>query len=93
MVWCDPQVRILDSDVVANMGIYTFTMGASGAKVQARFTYTYKKQADGKWLIIEHHSSVMPEGITDEILAAFNQWADTLKTLDPLKVRGRGAGL
>lgn len=89
-MWCYAQVRILDTDVVANMGIYTFSMRASGTKVQARYSYTYKKQVDGRWLITEHHSSGMPEGITDEILAAFNQWADTLKTLDPLKVRGGG---
>ena len=43
-------------------GLYTFTFGATGAQVKARYTYTYKW--DGKqWLITSHHSSAMPEKI------------------------------
>jgi uncharacterized protein (TIGR02246 family) len=42
-------------------GLYTFTLNKTGAKVQARYTYTYAW--DGKqWLITSHHSSKMPEG-------------------------------
>ena len=41
-------------------GLYTFTFHATGAKVKARYTFTYKW--DGrKWLISSHHSSRMPE--------------------------------
>lgn len=41
-------------------GIYTFTFAATGAKVVARYTYTYK-WSGGQWLITSHHSSKMPE--------------------------------
>lgn len=41
-------------------GLYTFTLGATGATVHARYTFTYAW--DGRqWLITSHHSSVMPE--------------------------------
>jgi len=46
-------------DIVINSGIYTFTFGGQES-VQGRFTFVYRK-IDDEWLIIEHHSSVMPE--------------------------------
>lgn len=50
-------------DIAINSGVYRFDIEADGKpkQVQARYTYVYKKQADGKWLIAEHHSSGMPE--------------------------------
>ncbi|WP_161963822.1 SgcJ/EcaC family oxidoreductase [Xanthomonas arboricola] len=56
-------VRVLDDDSAVDAGVYTFTLtDKSGKKsdVQARYTFVYEKR-DGKWLIINHHSSAMPE--------------------------------
>ena len=54
----ESNIRIFN-EIAINSGIYTFVF-ADGSSVQARFTYVYKW--DGKnWLIIEHHSSRMPE--------------------------------
>ncbi len=46
-------------DIAINSGLYTFTFG-DGTKARARYTFVYQKR-DGKWLIIEHHSSKMPK--------------------------------
>lgn len=74
-----------------------FTMGATGDKVKARYTYNYVKE-DGVWKIQHHHSSVMPEGIDggkaiteDEVRGLFGLWNGALATLDPKKVAGRYA--
>jgi len=55
-------------DIGCNMavdaGLYTFTMGATGQVVPARYSFTYRWFPDlegGKWLITSHHSSAMPE--------------------------------
>lgn len=48
-------------ELAIHSGAYLFTMGATGDKVRARFTFIYRETADG-WHIIEHHSSAMPEG-------------------------------
>lgn len=61
-----PQGVILESNVIQgpdwcmDAGIYEFTMGATGDKVKARYTYVYTFE-DGEWKITHHHSSVMPE--------------------------------
>ena len=55
----ESNVRIF-GDLAINSGVYTFAF-SNGDRVQARFTYVYK-QVDGEWLIVEHHSSAMPEG-------------------------------
>ncbi len=54
----ETNIRIFD-DIAINSGVYTFTF-KDGVVVQARFTFVYK-YIDERWMIIEHHSSAMPE--------------------------------
>jgi uncharacterized protein (TIGR02246 family) len=58
-------VDVLDGNSAIDTGIYRFTLTdpKTGAQstVEARYTYGYEKR-DGKWLIVNHHSSAMPEG-------------------------------
>lgn len=56
----DSRTIEMGCNTAVDAGLYTFTFGATGAQVKARYTYTYKW--DGKqWLITSHHSSAMPE--------------------------------
>ena len=56
----DHRVQLF-GDVAISTGVYTRTSTQDGKVVQnpARFTFVYQKR-EGKWLIVEHHSSVMP---------------------------------
>lgn len=42
-------------------------------------------QVNGKWMIALHHSSVLPETFDEEIIGAFNKWADTVKDGEGLR--------
>ncbi|KAL7454189.1 hypothetical protein ACHAWC_009355 [Mediolabrus comicus] len=99
----EPQGKIIDGKVTigdgwaSDAGIYEFTMGATGDKVKARYTYNYI-QEDGIWKIQHHHSSVMPEEIAmgkpiteDEVRGLFSLWNNALATLEPKKVAARYA--
>ncbi|MFF5365551.1 SgcJ/EcaC family oxidoreductase [Streptomyces sp. NPDC013187] len=59
-------VNVLDRDTVIDTGVYEFALTdhETGEKstVKARYTYAYEKQPNGKWLIVNHHSSKMPQG-------------------------------
>ncbi|MEV6878989.1 SgcJ/EcaC family oxidoreductase [Amycolatopsis sp. NPDC051128] len=59
----DEIVDVLDADTAVNTGVYRFTLTKDGKaqEVRARYTYVYELR-DGKWLIVNHHSSAMPEG-------------------------------
>ena len=46
-------------DIAINSGVYTFTF-EDGSTVPARFTFVYRWNGQ-RWMIIEHHSSGMPE--------------------------------
>ena len=54
----ESNIRIFD-DIAINSGTYTFTFG-DNTSTQARFTYVYRWNGQ-RWMIIEHHSSAMPE--------------------------------
>ncbi|MBU0698672.1 MAG: SgcJ/EcaC family oxidoreductase [Proteobacteria bacterium] len=56
----EQNIRIYDN-IAINSGLYTFSLTQDGAHadVAARFTFVYRKHKDG-WLIIEHHSSILP---------------------------------
>lgn len=51
-------IRVFDH-LAINSGVYTFSFDDQ-TEVQARYTFVYRRQDDG-WVIIEHHSSKMPE--------------------------------
>jgi uncharacterized protein (TIGR02246 family) len=56
-----PTIRVYD-DVAINSGYYTFMFKSEpGAVVEvpARYTFVYRK-INGKWMIVEHHSSGIP---------------------------------
>jgi|OpeIllAssembly_1097287.scaffolds.fasta_scaffold1384514_1 uncharacterized protein (TIGR02246 family) len=48
-------------DIAVNSGMYYFNFVDNNRDVMvpARYTFVYQK-TDGEWLIIEHHSSVLP---------------------------------
>lgn len=98
-----PQGKILEGKIyigdgwASDTGIYEFTMGTTGDKVKARYSYNYV-QEDGQWKIQHHHSSVMPEEIAlgksiteDGVRELFSLWNNALSTLDPKKVAARYA--
>lgn len=40
--------------------VFTWKAGKNRIRVPARFSFVYKKE-NGKWLILEHHSSLFPD--------------------------------
>jgi uncharacterized protein (TIGR02246 family) len=56
----DRRVVFLGCNSAVDAGLYTFTLGKTGATVSARYTYTYAWDGS-QWLITSHHSSAMPE--------------------------------
>lgn len=99
----EPQGEILEGDIrigdgwAQDCGIYEFTMGATGDKVKARYSYVYVFEGN-QWKISHHHSSVMPEGIDiatpitkEEVQNLFYLWNDALATGDSSVVASRYA--
>jgi uncharacterized protein (TIGR02246 family) len=58
----DSHVAVLDADDAIDAGTYRFALTKDGTPltVDARYTFVYEK-VGGKWLIVNHHSSAMPE--------------------------------
>jgi uncharacterized protein (TIGR02246 family) len=56
-------ISVLDENSAVDTGTYAFAVTENGQQkdVIARYTYVYELR-DGKWLIVNHHSSMMPEG-------------------------------
>ena len=96
-----PQGEIVEGNIkigdgwCQDAGIYEFTMGTTGDKVKARYTFVYVFEG-GEWKIAHHHSSQMPEGISvaqpiteDEVRSLFGLWNNALASLDSSKVADR----
>jgi len=57
----EPIIRIFD-EIAINSGYYTFVFENNGERVnaEARYSFVYQLQ-NGKWMILDHHSSYIPE--------------------------------
>lgn len=57
----DHRVRVY-GDVAISTGFYTFYNTRDGVEngFAARFSFVFNKQADGSWLLVDHHSSAVP---------------------------------
>jgi len=53
-------VTVLNPNAAIDTGTYRFAF-ADGRTVEARYTFVYER-VGGDWLIVNHHSSAMPEG-------------------------------
>jgi uncharacterized protein (TIGR02246 family) len=61
----ESHIKMLGPKYATDNGTYRFTLtGEDGGSrvVDARYTFVYEKNNHGKWKIITHHSSAMPEG-------------------------------
>ena len=85
---------LIGHDWALDAGVYVLTMGGTGAKLKARFTFIYVFE-NGEWKIALHHSSPMPEGLDpkiiddEEIRSLFYKWNDALATLNSTVVANR----
>ena len=60
-IYYKPMVRVY-GDIAINTGYYTFFYEEDGVlrSIPARYTFVYRRDAQGEWQIVEHHSSAMP---------------------------------
>lgn len=59
-VLSEQRIRVY-GDIAINSGTYTFSEDRDGKPIvrPARFSFVYVKR-DGRWLIVDHHSSAVP---------------------------------
>jgi uncharacterized protein (TIGR02246 family) len=60
----ESHVKVLGPTAAIDAGTYRFTLTTADGQqstVDARYTFVYEKVGD-QWLIVNHHSSAMPEG-------------------------------
>lgn len=57
----EQRIRVY-GDIAVNTGTYTFSEVRDGKEIirPARFSFVYRNH-NGRWLIVDHHSSVVPE--------------------------------
>lgn len=57
----EQRIRVY-GDIAVNTGTYTFSEVRDGKEIvrPARFSFVYRNQ-NGRWLIVDHHSSAVPE--------------------------------
>lgn len=57
----EEHTRMLDKDTALVSGLYTFSFEQDGKtkEIPARYTFVYEVR-DGQWMIVEHHSSMVP---------------------------------
>lgn len=53
-------VKLLNPNAAIDTGTYRFSLNGGASTVEARYTFVYER-IDGEWLIVNHHSSAMPE--------------------------------
>ena len=60
--WIDEHHVRVFGDIALNSGVYSLVLQADAdqKQIQARFTFVYRRTDDG-WIIIDHHSSLIPE--------------------------------
>jgi len=99
-----PYGKITDEEIIAtssssyvHSGLYTFELGDATArsKVDARFSYLWKKVGD-EWKIFHHHSSLKPgtedsveaEALMPTVEETFEEWSEALSSGDKEKIAG-----
>jgi uncharacterized protein (TIGR02246 family) len=58
------EVQILGTDGYLHSGMYNFEVGPIDDRqvAEARFSFIWKKDNQGEWKIVHHHSSAKPKG-------------------------------
>ena len=56
------EIQTLRADCYLHFGMYNFEVGSGDDRqvVKARFSFVWKKDDQGEWKIVHHHSSAKP---------------------------------